>query len=327
MTITRRVPLVAPLWISAYLALRVYWAATGTPGGLSPVESDLVAFTGWGAAVLCAVAAVAGFILLSTDLDGVPRRLLLGTAWAASLALVASSALLLLDVIGAVFPGLGIEFYPLGALSRAACAGGGVLLGLLTLAYQRRKGRRAPVVYTRTPPWAYVAAYVSVTGCVVRIAAQAVVGFGESPLATGSALLFEAAFLLAGTVLPLSLAHRWGRIWPFWIPALRGRPVPRRLVLWPAVGVAAGITVYFGLMLLQMFWERLHGRNPFPPDGDMALPETFFWVAVPAYWVWGAGLAAAALAYARRTRTAVPETTARVGSTTGTNGSTSAVTS
>ncbi|OLT34355.1 hypothetical protein BJF79_07210 [Actinomadura sp. CNU-125] len=58
-------------------------------------------------------------------------------------------------------------------------------------------------------------------------------------------------------------------------------------------------------MLLQMFWETLHGRNPFPPDGDMALPETFFWVAVPAYW--GAGLAAAALAYARRTQPAVPE--------------------
>ncbi|OLT34356.1 hypothetical protein BJF79_07215 [Actinomadura sp. CNU-125] len=141
MTLTRRMPLVAPLWISAYLVLRVYWAAAGTPGGLSPVESDLVAFTGWGAAVLCAVAADAGFVLLRTDLDGVPRRLLLGTAWAASLALVASSALLLLDVIGAVFPGLGIEFYPLGALSRAACAGGGVLLGLLTLAYQRRQGR------------------------------------------------------------------------------------------------------------------------------------------------------------------------------------------
>jgi hypothetical protein len=61
--------------------------------------------------------------------------------------------------------------------------------------------------------------------------------------------------------------------------------------------------VYFGLKLLQMIFERLRGRNPFPPEGGLDLPETFFWFAVPAYLTWGVGMAVAALAYARRART------------------------
>ena len=51
-----------------------------------------------------------------------------------------------------------------------------------------------------------------------------------------------------------------------------------------------------------MVAERLQGRNPFPPDSRMDLPEAFFWVAVPAYFVWGAALGVAATSYHRRTR-------------------------
>ncbi len=136
-------------------------------------------------------------------------------------------------------------------------------------------------------------------GCLTRITAQAVVGFDESPL---SGIAFEACFVLAGTLLPLALVHSWGMVWPRWVVGLAGRRVPRRLVLWPGVGVSVMIVSYFGVMLGQMVVERLHGRNPFPPDARMDLPETFFWVAVPAYVVWGAALGVAALSYHRRTR-------------------------
>ncbi|MGH3357317.1 MAG: hypothetical protein ACRDO7_00845, partial [Nocardioidaceae bacterium] len=111
----------------------------------------------------------------------------------------------------------------------------------------------------------------------VRILARAAVGFGETPMSGGvSVLVFEAGFLLAGTVLPLALVHGWGR------------RIPRWLVLGPAIGVSAGIVVYFGLMLAIMVAERLQGRNPFPPSGGLDLPEVFSWFAVPGYVVWGA---------------------------------------
>ncbi|XRQ15245.1 hypothetical protein ACN3XK_31460 [Actinomadura welshii] len=312
----RRLPVVAAVWVAAYGALRAYWAAGNQPGDMSPVGTDLVVFTGWGSVVLCGAAAAVLLALAHPRTRRLPRPVLLPAAWTAAVCLVAAGALLLLDVIGAVLPGLGIAFHPLGALSRAACVGAGVLTGLSALAHGRRTrpgctrcGRSAAAApaLPRTPAWAYGAAHLAVAACLVRIAAQAAVGSGETPLSRGpSAVAFEAGFLLAGILLPLALAHSFGRRWPRIVPVLGGRRVPRRLVLWPGAAISAGLVVYFGLMLLQMTWERLHGRNPFPPDGSLALPEAFFWVAVPAYLLWGAGMAVAARAYARRTRPACP---------------------
>lgn len=39
-----------------------------------------------------------------------------------------------------------------------------------------------------------------------------------------------------------------------------------------------------------------------PVYGDIGLPDAFFWVAVPAYLVWGAGLAVATCGYYLCTR-------------------------
>jgi hypothetical protein len=295
-----------------YGALRVYWRFGHMPERLSPVGPDLVVFTGWGAVALCASAALLLTAMMTVRLSGPSRRLLLMGAWAVSIALIAAGALLLLDVVGGLLPGLGIEFFPLGALSKATCVGSGILLGRAARLYQRRtrqgcgacgRGETSAGPLDRTPGWAFWAAYVSVAGCLIRIVAQACVGFGESPLAAGvSAALFEIGFVLGGTLLPLSLVHAWGRVWPRWVPGLAGRSVPRRLVLWPASGISGGLVVYFGLMLLQMIFERLNGRNPFPPEGGPELPEVFFWFAVPAYLTWGVGMAVAATGYARRTR-------------------------
>ncbi|MFC5751373.1 hypothetical protein [Actinomadura rugatobispora] len=306
-------------WLIAYGTLQTYWRLGHRPAELSPVGDDLVFLNGWGVVGLCGAAVPLLAALAVSRPSRAVRRLLLLASWATAITLVSAAAMVLLDVVGGILPGLGIEFFPLGALSRAGCLGGGVIVGMAALSYQRATragcaacGRagpsEAPERPGRTPVWAFAAAYGAVAGCAVRIGAQAVVGFDESPLASGvSVLLFELGFLLGGTLLPLSLVHSWGRVWPRWVPGLAGRRVPRRLVLWPAAGISAGLVVYFGLMLLQMIAERLQGRNPFPPSGGLDLPEAFFWFAVPSYLAWGAGMAVAAFGYHRLTRRACGE--------------------
>lgn len=307
----------ATVLLLAYTCVRAYWQLTEPPGDLAPgTLDDLVVFTGWWSVALCLTGALAAYGVWKRPANPVTRQVVLTAGVVTSLALVVSGALLLLDVIGFALPGLGIEFFPAGAASRLVCVGSGVLVAAATLSYLRevraacqRCGRddrsRGPL--RETPMWAYVAAYVAIAGCVVRVLAQAAVGFDESPLASGvSVAVFEGGFLLAGTVLPLALVHGWGRTWPRWVPFGSGRRVPRWLVLGPGIGVSAGIVVYFGLMLAMMVAERLRGRNPFPPGHGLDLPEVFFWFAVPAYVVWGCGMAVAAGVYFLRTRTTCP---------------------
>lgn len=281
-----------------YGGVRVYWNAGHFPGRMSPVGPDLVTISGWGSVALCLAAALA----VAATGTRLPRPLVVAAGWGTAAALAGAAAMLLLDVVGGVLPGLGIAFYPVGALSRAACAAAAVLVARTTLLYQRRTrpGRRLLAPLERTPGWAYVAAYAAMGGCLTRIGAQAWVGFDETPLASGvSAALFEAGFLLGGTLLPAALVHRFGRVWPRRVPGAAGRRVPRPLVLWPGAAISAGLVVYFGVMTVQMVGERLRGRNPFPPGDGLDLPETFFWIAVPGYLLWGLGMAVAAFAYAR----------------------------
>lgn len=182
-----------------------------------------------------------------------PRSpLLLGLTWAGAVGWVAACALILLDLVGGVLPAV-----------------------------------------PATPRWALLGAWFAIAGCVTRLVAQAVVGFGAAPYRGGlSVVLFEGGFLLAGTVLPLLLVYRLGRIFPRW------------LLLCPGAGLGAGITAYFGVGLVQMIVATLNGEPVYGDDPGSLLPESFFWVAVPAYVVWGAGLATATYGYHLRTRKA-----------------------
>jgi hypothetical protein len=123
------------------------------------------------------------------------------------------------------------------------------------------------------------------------VLAQVAVGLGDLLRAGGAAVLFEAGFLLAGTVLPLALVYRWGRVFPGWVPLLAGRGVPRWLVLGPALGLGVGMTAYFGLAMVQLAVETVTGTWEQHAE---SYPLWFFWVAIPAYLVWGLGLGAAA---------------------------------
>jgi hypothetical protein len=296
-------PQAAILWALAYGAVRVWWAVGGAPS-FGPLSSDLIAFSGWGAVGLCAAAAGVALALMTAPWSWQ----LLVAAWAVSAALLMACALLLLDVVGGLLPGLGVQFHPVPFVSRTACLVEGILVGVAAVAYRRRRrsdclfcGRMGiRVRLAQSPWWAWWAAYVAVAGCLVRLGAQVAVGFESSLLQLNlSLLVFEVGFILAGTVLPLALVHSWGRVVPRWVPAVGGRRVPRWLLLGPAFGIAGGLTAYFGVGIVMLAaamlsgtWEQMTG----------SLPLSFFWVAMPAYLIWGLGLGAAALAYYQVTR-------------------------
>jgi hypothetical protein len=290
-------------WALCYGSLRAVWAVTGAPSP-PPVDSDLIGFTGWWAVGLCAAAAV---VVVALERSGWSLALALA-AWAVAIALAVASGVVLLDVVGLLLPGVGVKVSLAAFASRVACLSGAALVGTNVLSYQRHwhdaclvcGSTPGTVRLTRPPRWAWVAVWAAVAGCVVRLLAQLAVGFGSELLEGGApALMFEVGFLLAGTVLPLALVCRWGRVFPGWLPILAGRRVARWWVLAPAASLGVGMTAYFGISIVKLAGQTLTGTWDQGFDG---YPLWFFWLAVPAYLTWGLGLGVAAFAYHRITR-------------------------
>lgn len=90
---------------------------------------------------------------------------------------------------------------------------------------------------------------------------------------------------LGGAVLTLGLIARWGRIWPRWMPRLRGRPVP---VLLPTL--AGACVAYLMTMAAPSMVSMAAGAD-----------ETWMLLFLP-FPVWGPLLGAASLAYYLRYR-------------------------
>jgi hypothetical protein len=267
-------------WAAAYGIVRLWFALGNGPEWELPGNDLLV--PDWLAVVGCVASAAAVLALAKRPTS----RFLIRTVWLLVAGWVAAAALALLDVVGGVLPGLGIPFDLAGMLSRFAALAGAALLARTALIHQRRLGPGRSV--TETPTWAVIGAWAAVAGCLIRLGAQAVVGFDSTPYgASLSLILFEGGFLLAGIVLPLLLVHRLGRLFPRW------------MLLLPGGGLGAGIMAYFGVSLLQMIAAAVRGE---PAYDGIGLPAAFFWVAVPAYLVWGAGLAVASYGYHLRTR-------------------------
>ncbi|TDD13115.1 hypothetical protein E1218_34935 [Kribbella turkmenica] len=283
MTITRTssrglrtaVPPAALTWAALYGAVRVWFALGNHPDWEFPGGDLLV--PNWVAVLGCVASAAAVLAIRRRP----SSRLVIRTLWLLAAGWTAAAGLALLDVVGGVLPGLGIPFDPPGMVSRFAALAGAALLAGTAAVHQRRlgPGRR----FHEIPTWAVVGAWAAVAGCLVRLGAQAVVGFDRTPYGAGiSLIVFEGGFLLAGIVLPLLLVYRLGRIFPRW------------MLLLPGACLGGGISAYFGVGLLQMIAAAVKGD---PVYGDIGLPNAFFWVAVPAYLVWGAGLAVATYGY------------------------------
>ncbi|WP_275006269.1 hypothetical protein [Promicromonospora iranensis] len=301
--VLRRLTPVIVAWAVLYGSVRIYFALGNAPT-FSPLPQDLMLYPYWGAVALCAAAGLAAVALRLTT----GSRAVLAAAWAVTAAILVACPLVLLDIVGGLLAGLGIPIDLVSFASRAGMLSGALLLAAASLSYQRemrggcqRCGRARPAVRDeRTPRWAWWAAYLAVAGCLVRVAAQLSVGFGDIVDDAGVALVvFEAGFILAGTLLPLALVHRFGLIWPAWVLPLAGRRVPRWLVLGPGLLFGGMMTLYFGFGLAQMVGALVSGAAVY---GDGVSSAGFLWTSVSAYLVWGAGLTVASVARFRATR-------------------------
>jgi hypothetical protein len=104
-------------------SLRVHWAVAGAPS-FPLLGADLIGLTGLRVVALCAAAATVALALRTAGW----RWPLLALGWGVSTALVAACALLLLDVVGRLLPGLWLPFHPVAFVSRAGCLAGGLLV-------------------------------------------------------------------------------------------------------------------------------------------------------------------------------------------------------
>lgn len=245
---------------------------------------------------------------------GPARRLrwaAVGLGWATAAGLAVASAGLVLDVLR-VLPGgpTGVGQPPFSAtafLARAGCLIAAILIARTALRGRRRlrgacsrcgrlgtdSGR------TSAPRWAMAAGYLAVAACVTRIAAEVVTWqIPATPANVTSVVVFAIGMVLAGTLLPLALVHRWGRVWPRWVRPVAGRRVPRCLVLGPAFFVSGGLTSLFGPELIKMMLR--------PPSSFGQFGVAFLWLAISSYTVWGLALGIAAASYFQRTRTPCP---------------------
>ncbi|AWS44999.1 hypothetical protein DKM19_30485 [Streptosporangium sp. 'caverna'] len=192
--------------------------------------------------------------------------------------------------------------------------GSGVVGGVLTLAgaiAEQRRARHACPHCGRAPGhtparrgdpaprWAYIAGYATVVGCAVRVGGLVIdylVTGRPLPVALGwSFSVFVVLLILAGTLLPLALVHRWGRIWPRWVMPFAGRNVPRWLVLGPALFVGAGLTGYFGVAGMTEMVLLGQGNR-------VGAPLWRILMEMLGYTVWGLGLLLAAISYHALTR-------------------------
>ncbi|MGK5741597.1 hypothetical protein [Micromonospora sp. URMC 103] len=303
-------------WCTAYAVVHAGWAIVGAPPFGDVGESFLP--EDWTPVVPAALAAIVAAWpdAARPDTGRAARRRTVArvravTAWTSGTALLLYAFLFplsLLRVVGALFG------QPVTEADRAVllAQGAGVVAGSLAVAVAVLAQRAARDACPRcgrvpgrpparredpTPRWARLAGHLAVAGCLVRLAAAVPedVRWHASPGTSEAYLLtFVVLMVLAGTLLPLALVYRWGRVWPGWVAPLAGRPVPRWLVLGPALFVGAGLSAYFGV-----------GGTAAVVTGLVA-PDAFLVVTLAAYTLWGAGLLVAARSYLALTRPPCP---------------------
>ncbi|MET7862938.1 hypothetical protein [Micromonospora taraxaci] len=303
-----RLPYGAGAWTVAYAAVHAVWASRGAPRFTEPGESFLP--EGW-FPVAVSMLATATVLLVGSGSERRRRTalrwLVAALGWISGVSLLLYSfmfPLTLLMVLGGVF---GMEVSSVDWATLLA-QGSGCVGGALTISVAIREQRRARGACRHcgrtecgspesreTPWWAVLAGYAAVVACLTRFAAEVLHGFlsSKAPEVPWAFLVtFVVLMFLAGTLLPLALVHRWGRIWPGWVRPLAGRGVPRWLVLGPGYFVGAGLTGYFGV----------GGMTAWATGDNVDGAAWFLAVVLPAYTVWGVGLLVAASSYVSLTK-------------------------
>ena len=184
---------------------------------------------------------------------------------------------------------------------------GGVLWAATAVVAARRGGEEpagrwtAPESARRWGRWATgVAVAVPLLYALDRLAWLAGVNLGVSDELVSDvrdtdlryAALGLALGAIGGAVLTLGLAQRWGEVFPWWIPLLRGRRVPPAVAVVPASFVAIAVTSA-GVTVVRMLVTQ---RESLPADDLAAVVPMVLWP------FWGIALGAATLAYHLRRR-------------------------
>ncbi|MEG3634867.1 hypothetical protein [Micromonospora palythoicola] len=315
MTINRHLRIVAAVWQIAYTLVHMSFTTNGGPRFLNGRESYFPG--GWVPVVLGALAAVgclSAAVTARSELSDANRYVLAGFNAVAGAALCGYSFLFPVVVVSLLFEGA----RP-GSLASLLVTGSGIIGGILCLiiaagerrlaaqpcaACGRAHGRSPESRLEPAPTWAFTGAYLAVAGFLARMSvwlSDTIVGRWPSAASRASGMSWTAMAVfmvlmgLAGTLLPLALAHRWGRVWPAWSGPLRGRAVPRWLVLGPGLFTGASLTAYFGIAGMTA-WIR----------GDLGGPFPRLALEMGGYTLWGAGLLVAAASYFALTRPPCP---------------------
>ncbi|MEU3395638.1 hypothetical protein [Streptomyces filamentosus] len=265
----------------------------------------------WGVVAVGVSAAVAGGAVARYGPRPGLRRLL----WAACGLSCAAAFSLLMDAITLLF-GQGVDDW-VATVNRLLAAIGAVSLAA-TARDPRGTSSAAPVRVQRVAwmgtvaflPYAGMKLVWAWGGSYAGVDKEQMLAVSERNGASGVWLALEswgldATVLLAalGVFLLWGLVRPWGRVFPRWVPFLRGRRVPRLLPLTPALLGAATLAPY-GVLGLGYCALATAGVVTMPP-GDFANSRDVLlaaWPGMIAFGGYGVALAVAARAYWLRTR-------------------------
>ncbi|MFK4693702.1 hypothetical protein RKD22_006637 [Streptomyces pristinaespiralis] len=310
------------LWAIVYTGFGLACALNGTPlfylGGAQGPSA-----LGWGAAAVGTLAGLASGAVARYGLRPSLRVLLWVTCVPAGIAAFG----LLMDVITLVF-GQGVDSGV--AAANHVLAATGVLLLAATARSARRPSAAAAV---RTPsaasrpvqlaacagtvaflPYMAMKLVWATGGTFAGISGEEMLEMSERNGASGIWLTLESwgldgTVLLAalGILLLWALVRPWGQVFPRWTLWLRGRRVPRPLLLAPALTGAATLAPYgllgVGYAALSTAGVVTMRRGDFHSSSDALLVA---WIGMAAFAVHGVALVVAARSYWLRTSSTRP---------------------